>query len=72
MSEEKIAVIMTDVTEENQDAVLELVMSCYFGERCKYCPKVYETIEDLKTAVWAGVHKNGRLACAECWKKNND
>ena len=59
------------ITPENRDAITEMAMSMYLGERCKYCPKVFETLDDLKMAVYAGYHEHGRVACKSCWDANN-
>lgn len=62
--------IVTKVTDDNRDDLVTLAMSAYLDEGCKYCDKVYGTIEDLKKTVWAGCHSKGRLACQECWDKH--
>ncbi len=59
------------VTDDNRDALVEVALSMYLGEGCKYCHRVFETLEDLAAAVWAGYHERGRLAHKECWEKNN-
>ena len=62
-------IAIVEVTDENKDALVEIALSMYLGESCKYCLKVYETLEDLKDVVFAG--HNGILACKSCWKENN-
>ena len=62
--------MMTHDTDAH-NTLVNLAMSMYLGERCKYCDKVYETIADLDTTVWAGYHEHGRLACETCWIENN-
>lgn len=59
------------VTKGITDQLAEVAFSTYLGEKCKYCGRKYETLEDLKDTVWAGMHKNGRLACRACWRENN-
>lgn len=61
------------LTPENRPSMLEVALSMYCGEACKYCGHVYETTEDLRArdARWAGYHERGRLACGMCWKENN-
>ena len=59
------------ITPENKDAVLEMAMSMYLGEQCKYCLRVFETLDDLRAAVYAGYHEHGRVACKSCWDANN-
>lgn len=59
------------MTHTPDDTLVNLAMSVYLGERCKYCDKVYETIDDLNKTVWAGLHEHGRLACETCWIENN-
>lgn len=65
----KVAVV--EVTDENRDALVEIAMSMYLGEKCKYCGKQYKTLTDLKGTVFAGYHEHGRLACKACWDSNN-
>lgn len=59
------------LTPENREYMSQVAMSMYLGESCKYCGKVYETLDDLKNTVYAGPHEHGRLACESCWKANN-
>lgn len=59
------------LTDENRPAMLEVVLSMYLGESCKYCLRIYETLDDLKITVWAGYHEHGRLACKDCWNAHN-
>lgn len=64
------------MTEPDDDKLLEnalvnLALSAYIGERCKYCGKVYETLDDLKDVFWAGYQQHGCLACKTCWLSNN-
>jgi hypothetical protein len=63
---------IVEITDENKNALLDIALSSYLGERCKYCGKEYTSLEMLKDTVWAGYHKNGRLACSACWKKHED
>ena len=37
-------------------------MSMYLGEQCKYCGCTYETLDDLRTTVWAGEHEHGPVS----------
>ena len=53
------------------ETAARLALSMYLGEKCKYCDKLYETLEDLEDTVWAGEHENGRLACRSCWEEHN-
>ena len=77
--EENVTIIHADefqigivnITDENKDYLLEMVLSAYLGESCKYCGRIYETLDDLKETVWAGPHERGRLACKACWQTNN-
>jgi hypothetical protein len=67
----KVAVL--EVTEENRDdldGLVNLALSMYLGERCKFCDKQYATLDDLKDTVWAGYHEHGRLACKRCWDED--
>lgn len=53
------------------ETALELVLSQYLGERCKYCSREYKVLDDLQETVWAGSHEHGRLACKSCWDEHN-
>ena len=65
-------VSVVKLTNENREYMLEVALSMYLGERCKYCLKEYTTLKDLENTVWAGNHEHGRLACEDCWKLNNE
>ena len=59
------------IIEVPLDVAVNLALSMYLGEQCKYCGKEYKTLDDLKDTVWAGYHEHGRLACKSCWQSNN-
>ncbi len=59
------------IIEVPLDVVVDLALSMYLVEQCKYCGKEYKTLSDLKATVWAGYHEHGRLACKSCWDLNN-
>lgn len=59
---------MDDHAEKEIKRAVDLVMSCYLGERCKFCLREYKTLDDLYEAVWAGRHEHGWLACKNCWE----
>lgn len=61
-------VMLVDITDDNRDTLLRLALSMYLGERCKYCNATFQTLDDLKDAVWAGYHDGGRLAHESCFK----
>lgn len=67
----KIAVV--EVTDDNRDALVDVALSMYLGEACKYCGHVYTTNADLRerAVVYAGYHATGRTACKVCWDANN-
>ena len=65
-----MGVYLIEKTPENQDAILQLCLSMYLWERCKFCGRTYETLDDLKDTVWAGYHEYGRLADKQCWNLN--
>lgn len=69
MGAHRISVVT--ITDENKDYLVQVALSMYLGEACKYCGRVYETLADLKDTVWAGPHERGRLACKSCWQENN-
>jgi len=55
----------------SKESAVKLALSMYLGESCKYCGKKFETLESLENTVYAGYHSKGRIACKECWDKNN-
>lgn len=55
------------VYEAPHDVAVRIALSMYLGEKCKFCKEEFKTLEDLKTAVWAGYHEHGRLAHESCW-----
>jgi hypothetical protein len=63
--------IMELNTDADRQVAFQIAMSMYLGEGCKYCDKTFETMDDLKTAVWPAYHERGRLAHKECWNMNN-
>ena len=63
--------ILSTITDDNRDYMVQVALSVYLGEKCKYCLREYKTLDDLNDTVWAGRHANGRLACQSCWKENN-
>ena len=62
-------IILMDVTDKNREALVNLTLSMFLGEKCKYCLKKFETLKDLEDTIWAGSHKYGRLAHEKCWNK---
>lgn len=52
------------------ETVTELVLSVYLGKRCKYCGKLYETLEDLEDTVRDWPH-NDNPVCESCWEEHN-
>ena len=48
--------------------LLALILSTYFGERCKFCLKEFKTLQDLKNTVWCP-SEVGRIAHKECWDR---
>jgi hypothetical protein len=65
-----VAVIKLD-SDEHRALAFRMAMTMYLGEACKYCGKVFETLEDLRDVVYAGYHDRGRTACRSCWEANN-
>ena|SRR3990167_11396218 len=57
------------ITDDNHDYLIEVALSMYLNEQCKYCGKTYITLDDLHDTVFAGFHEHGRLACRSCWDK---
>ena len=41
----------------------------YFGEECQGCNETFETLDDLKQAVWWPWEK-GRIGHKDCFKKH--
>ena len=66
------SLLIVERTDDNHDALVRACMCAYLGERCKFCGKVYDTIEQLNDTVFAGCHKHGRLACKSCWDANKE
>jgi hypothetical protein len=66
-------IMLVELTDENRAEMLKVALSMYLGEACKYCGHVYESLDDplFRTAVFAGYHDRGRLACKACWDANN-
>lgn len=64
---DKQVVIMPLENDEDRAVALHMALSMYLGEACKFCGGVFETHEDLHTAVYAGYHERGRLAHKACW-----
>jgi hypothetical protein len=64
-------ILAIKITEDNRKELAELALSNYLGECCKYCGKQAKTLDDLRTAVFAGYHAKGRIACQVCWDANN-
>lgn len=63
--------ILIDLEEDGaREVAFRMALSMYLGERCRFCEKVYETLDDLKDTVFAGYHEHGRLACKPCWKEH--
>ena len=62
--------LISEMTPENQDSLVNLALSMYLGEQCKFCGKEYTTLADLSDAVYAGYHEHGRLACKRCWDED--
>ena len=62
---------LVEITEENASYLVNVALSMYLGEKCKYCLREFETLEDLKDSVYAGYHEHGRVACKSCWEENN-
>jgi len=64
---------LIEVTPENKDYLVEMALSMYLGEKCKYCLHEFKSNQDLRDrkAVYAGYHEYGRLACKKCWDENN-
>jgi len=64
-------VVIAKTTDESKDYLVELALSMYLGEKCKYCLREFKTLDDLNDTVYAGDHEHGRLACESCWDANN-
>jgi len=61
---------IVEITDENRKAMLDLAISGYIGEKCKYCEHVFESVEDIakRNVVWAG---SLQYACKECFDKKS-
>ena len=60
--------VVIPITDENRGAVSEFMYSMYLGEKCPFCGRVFDTVEDLQDAVWCP-STDGRIACQLCWDK---
>ncbi len=68
----KVTVVdLTKLNDDEKHDMALMALAMYLGEGCKYCPKTFDTLEQLKDAVWAGYHDRGRLAHRECWKQHH-
>ena len=47
-------------------AMLNLLMTPYLGEKCQGCGKAFETIDQLREAVW-WPHDGGRVGHKTCF-----
>jgi hypothetical protein len=61
-------VALVEITDENRASLAEIALSMYLGETCPYCLKKFKTVDDLKTAVYNGYTKHGRIAHGDCFK----
>ena len=66
MDNHRVAVVR--ITDENREYLIEQALSKYLGEQCKFCLRVFETLEDLRDSVYARYHEHGRVACKSCWE----
>ena len=48
--------------------IAQLALTVYLGKSCKYCGKLYKTLDVLNDAVFA---EHLELACKSCWDENN-
>ncbi len=64
-------IALVKLTEENRSAMLEIVLSSYLGEECKFCHEIFNTIQKVNSSVWCPWEK-GRIAHKECWNNNNN
>ena len=58
--------------DEHHKRLVNLALSMYLGEKCKYCLVEFVTIDDLRDTVWVGEHKYGSLAHQTCFDKANE
>ena len=52
----------------DRHGLLDLVLSTYFGEHCKFCLKEFKTLQDIENSVWCP-SEVGRIAHKECWDR---
>jgi hypothetical protein len=67
-------IAIVPINNSNRDVLLEIDFSLYCDEACKYCGRIYKTVQDLCDAevVYAGYHEHGLIACKKCWDENNE
>lgn len=63
---------MSEYWTVDKEAAVTMILSTFLGERCKFCGAVFETLDDLEDAVWAGYHQYGRLAHRSCWEEHKE
>lgn len=45
---------VVEITDDNRKDLLEIVLSGYLDEPCRFCGGRYETTADLKDTIWDG------------------
>jgi hypothetical protein len=55
-----------EITDQNRKALLEIAISQYIGEKCRYCGHEFTSIQDIAAhnVVFAG---NSQYACKVCF-----
>ncbi len=61
-----------ETIQTSHEGAVNIALSAYLGESCKYCGFTAKSLEDLydKDVVWVGYHSKGRWACKSCFEKN--
>lgn len=56
--------------ERLDNPLLRIALSMYTGEACRRCGIVFDTVESLKDAVYAGPYEAGqsRVMHKACWQ----
>ena len=47
--------VVVQVTDENRDALVDIALSMYLGEACKYCGHVYDALASVVTRQRSGI-----------------
>ena len=63
-------IVVIENTKENRPSLLNIAISMYIGEKCKFCSHVFSSVEDIieRDVVKAG---DDEYACHSCWNSRD-